>query len=149
MRSVAVLFITAFLLPAADPLPIPWEMTTTTLMGKKAILILDTGARIEGNWISVTPDSYTIEIEKSRGPNRPPKGIQTLPRASIASLRLRERRIRGRAWGTAIGFYLAVPLAWQVSTAAAAAPVFVGTIALGFFAGRALDKTMREVHIEP
>lgn len=149
MKIFIALLTSALLAQAAPPMPVQWEMTTAAFAGRRAIVTLDTGARIEGTWLGVTPATFTIDIEKSRGRNKPPRGVQTIERKSIVELRLQEKRIRGRAWGLTIGYFGGMPLAYQAPAAAIALPVLVSVMAAGFFAGRALDKATREVHITP
>jgi hypothetical protein len=48
MRRASLLPLTPVLLTALPPLPIKWEMTTAAFGGQKAIVKLDSGARIEG-----------------------------------------------------------------------------------------------------
>lgn len=149
MKLLALALVTALLLPAAPPLPIEWHMTTAAFAGRRAIVTLDTGARVQGSWLGVSPDTFTMDIERSRGKNRPPLGVQTLQRNSIVDLRLQEKRIRGRAWGAALGYFIGAPLAINTGSAAAALPVFAAVLTFAFLAGRASDKATRPVHITP
>ena len=162
MRMIT-LFLAAvpLLLHAAPPMQIEWEMTPAAFGGRKAIVKLDSGARIEGNWLSVTPATFTIDVERARGKNSPPRGVHTLDRRAIVELRLQERRIRGRVWGTVFGF-VAAPSAlsavhgrsWEQGRslekkAGPALGVFYGVLVASYMAGRAFDKATREVHIKP
>lgn len=145
MKTVAMLLSLAL---AASAAPIPWELTTSALMGKKAFVTFNDGTRIEGNWLGVTPDSFQFEVQKARGPNRPPRGVHTFERSSIKELRLQERRVRGRVWGLVFGFYGGSFIALNSASLTAARIIFPLGTALGFLAGRAADKATREVQIE-
>lgn len=162
MRLITlVLAAVPLLLHAAPPLPIEWEMTTAALGGRKAIVKLDNGARIEGNWLGVTPNTFTIDVERAMGKNSPPRGVHTLDRSAIVELRLQERRIRGRVWGTVFGFVAGSSAlsaihgrSWEQGRslekkAGPALGVFYGVLVASYVAGRAFDKATREVHIKP
>lgn len=145
MKTVILLLIFA-LATHADP--IPWELTTSVLAGKKALVTLNDGARIEGNWLGVTPDTFQFEVQKARGPNRPSRGIHTFQRNSIQQLRFQERRVRGRVWGLVAGCWGGSILVLSMPSAAAARFVFLLATTGGFLAGHASDKHTREVQIE-
>jgi hypothetical protein len=161
MRTINILLAAApLLLHAAPPAPIEWEMTPAAFGGRKAIVTLDNGARIEGNWLSVTPATFTIDVERARGKNPPPRGVHTLDRSAIVELRLQERRIRGRVWGTVFGFVAGSSAlatvyrrSWErggpTERAGPAAGVFYGVLAASYLAGRVFDKATREVRIKP
>lgn len=160
MRTITILLAAMPLLHAAPPLPIEWEMTTAALGGRKAIVKLDNGARIEGNWLGVTPNTFTIDVERAMGKNSPPRGVHTLDRSAIVELRLQERRIRGRVWGTVFGYLAGITAASAVhgrsreqgsslQHAGPATGVLFGVLVTSYVAGRAFDKATREVHIKP
>lgn len=149
MRNGLLLFLAPVLLYAAPPLPIEWEMTTAAFGGRKAIVKLDGGARIEGTWLGVTPTTFTIDVDRTKGKNRPPKGVQTFERSAIIELRVQERRIRGRVIGTILGYFVGVPLAYRAPSSTAAGPVLLSVIAVSHLVGRASDKATRVVHIKP
>lgn len=162
MRMITLLLAAVPLLHAAPPMQIEWEMTPAAFGGRKAIVKLDNGARIEGNWLSVTPATFTIDVERARGKNQPPRGVHTLDRRAIVELRLQERRIRGRVWGTVFGlvagsFALSAVhgRSWEQgrSLEKKASPallgVFYGVLVASYVGGRAFDKATREVHIKP
>jgi hypothetical protein len=160
MRMITLLLAAVPLLHAAPPMQIEWEMTPAAFGGLKAIVKLDNGARIEGNWLSVTPATFTIDVERARGKNQPPRGVHTLDRRAIVELRLQERRIRGRVWGTVFGFVAGSfalravhGRSWErgssMERAGPAAGVYYGVLVASYVAGRAFDKATREVHIKP
>jgi hypothetical protein len=137
------------LLGAAPPVPIEWEMTPAAFGGRKAIVTLDNGARIEGVWLGVTPTTFTIDVDRTKGKNRPPKGVHTLERGAIVELRLQERRIRGRVIGTAAGYFAGMPLFWSMATPAGGLAVLGSVMTVSHLLGRASDKATRIVHIKP
>jgi hypothetical protein len=158
MRHVLLLMLAPLILQAGPPLPIEWEMTTAAFGGRKAIVKLDTGARIEGVWLGVTPSTFTMDVKRTKGKNRPPKGVQTIDRGAIVELRLHESRIRrevtGTLLGTAIGLhaadYAAVSTSALMSTGASTAvflTVWVSVITTARLVGRWLDKKSRRVVI--
>lgn len=149
MKRLTLVLLAPVLLYAAPPLPIEWEMTTAAFGGRKAIVKLDSGARIEGVWLDVTPTTFTIDVDRTKGKNGPPKGVQTLERSSIVELRLQERRIRGRVIGTLIGYFGGMPLAYQAPSAAVGLPVLIAMLTTSHLLGRASDKTTRVVYIKP
>lgn len=150
MRTITSLLATApLLLHAAPPLPIEWEMTTAAFGGRKAIVELDSGARIEGTWLGVTPTTFTMDVDRTKGKNRPPKGVQTIERSAIVELRLQERRIRGRVIGTAAGYFAGTPLFWSMATPAGALAVLGSVMTVSYLLGRASDKATRVVYIKP
>jgi hypothetical protein len=149
MRNGLLLFLAPVLLYAAPPLPIEWEMTTAAFGGRKAIVKLDGGARIEGTWLGVTPTTFTIDVDRTKGKNRPPKGVQTFERSAIIELRVQERRIRGRVGGTLLGWFVGSPLMLGMSTPTAGVAVLASVMTAGHLAGRKLDKATRVVHIKP
>ncbi len=141
-------------------MPVEWEMTPAAFGGRKAIVKLDTGARIEGNWLGVTPTTFTIDVERSRGKNQPRRGVHTLDRSAIVELRLQEKRIRGRVWGTVFGFVAGSSAlsvvhgrSWEQGRslekkAGPALGVFYGVLVASYMAGRAFDKATRVVLIK-
>lgn len=137
------------LLSAALPAPIEWERTPAAFGGRKAIVKLDTGARIEGNWLGVTPTTFTMDVERTKGKNRPSKGVQTIDRSSIVELRVQERRIRGRVIGTMAGYFAGTPLFWSMATPAGGLAVLASVMTVSHLLGTASDKATRIVHIKP
>ncbi len=149
MRYLFLLLLAPLLLHAAPPVPLEWEMNTAAFGGRKAIVKLDSGARIEGNWLSVTPTTFTMDVERTKGKNRPPKGVQTIERSAIVELRPQERRIRGRVIGTTAGFFAGTPMFWSMATPAGGLAVLGSVMTVSHLLGRASDKATRVVHIKP
>lgn len=149
MRHALLLMLAPLLLSAAPPLPIEWEMTTAAFGGRKAIVKLDSGARIEGTWLGVTPTTFTMDVKRAKGKNRPAKGVHTLERSAIVELRLQERRIRGRVIGTTAGYFAGMPLFWSMATPAGGLAVLGSVMTVSHLLGRAADKATRVVHIKP
>jgi len=148
MRHVLPLLLAPVLLTAAPPLPMEWEMTPAAFGGRKAIVKLNTGARIEGVWLGVTSTTFTIDVDRAYGKNRPQKGVHTLERSAIVELRVQERRIRGRVWGLVFGYFGGALPALHLSSSGAAKFVFLLCTTTGFLAGYAADKATQVVLIK-
>lgn len=145
MRTLILLLFVALPTFAA---PIPWEATTSILKGKKVIVALNDGTRLEGNWLGVTPDTFQFEVQKARGPNRPSRGIHTFERSSIRKLKRQERRVGFHFCGMILGLFGGSAIVMQSGSFTAAPIVLPLAVGVGFFIGRAADKATREVQIE-
>ncbi|MBE7541688.1 MAG: hypothetical protein M9913_10345 [Bryobacteraceae bacterium] len=148
MRHGMLLLSAPLLLHAAPPLPIEWEMTTAAFGGRKAVVKLDSGARIEGVWLGVTPTTFTMDVDRTKGRNRLPKGVQTIDRSSIVELRVQERRIRGRVIGTTAGYFAGMPLFWSMASPAGGLAVLGSVMTVSHLLGRVSDKATRVVLIK-
>ena len=145
------LLILAFMMSAqAQPQRIAWERTTEAFKGKFILVKLTSGTRIGGGWLSVTSQTFTMSVESSSNKHEIQKGIQTVARSSIAEVRVRNRRVRGRVIGTLAGFYSVAAIGSLVSGSMEALQGPTGIAALGgavagYFIGRSLDKASREI----
>ncbi|MCL4844859.1 MAG: hypothetical protein KJZ79_23615 [Bryobacteraceae bacterium] len=149
MRHLFLLSLAAALLPAAPPPPIEWEATTAILGGHTAIVKLDSGARIEGAWLGVTPTTFTMDVKRAKGKNRPAKGVQTIGRSAIVELRVRRHRIRGRGFGVLTALFLTPNLILRTSSVPAIWTVCIGVGVAPIIAGAIWDHSSQVVHIKP
>lgn len=141
---------------SAQPIPerIAWNRTPEVLAGRLVIVKLTDGTRIAGSWVSVTPSTFTLSVEKTSDKREVRKGLQTLPKSSIAEARARKRRVRGCIIGTLSGFYGIAALGGALSGSREALQGFIGIAAYGgaiagYFIGRASDRATREIILLP
>jgi len=135
---------------SAKAQPIAWDHTTEALKGKFILVKLTSGTLIGGGWLSVTSQTFTMSVESSSNKHEIQKGLQTVARSSIAEVRVRNRRVRGRVIGTLAGFYSVAAIGSLVSGSMEALQGPTGIAALGgavagYFIGRSLDKASREI----
>lgn len=155
MRTITLFTVCLLALRAeAEPVRIAWSHTPEVLKDKCVLVQLTTGTKIEGRWISVTADTFTMQVEKSSARNVIGKGTQTLPRSSIAAMRTRNRRVRGRVIGVVGGFYSVAAIASAATRSPDGLQGGWGLAALGggiagYFAGRASDRATQEVILLP
>lgn len=97
------------------PLRIPWSQSPDAFAGDSVRVKLTTGTTLRGYWTSVKPDSFTMKVEHTSNRHAVGKGLQTLPRDSIAEVSSGVRRTRGRRWGTGIGIQALAPLGVSAS----------------------------------
>jgi hypothetical protein len=151
MRPVALLFIAALPLAAAEPITVPWGQTPSMLASRTAIVDLDSGARLHGTWLAVTPSTFAFDVAYSGGRHPVKPGVNTFDRAAIQRLRFQEKRIRARAWGTAAGYFTGAGIAARNSKssrdAVTAFSVVIATTTTGYLIGRFFDKKSREVRL--
>lgn len=133
---------------------VPWDRTPQVLAGKRVVVELNDGTKVEGAWLAVAASAFTMKVEKSSGPGRRAKGSQSLDRSEIRRVWFGERRVRGRVLGTIGGFYAVMaiaaaatgaPDAFQGGWGIAAVAAGVG----GYQLGKVFDRSLREVIIEP
>ena len=90
------------------------------ILGKTITIALPEGAVVEGETISVTSSSLTLDVKKTSDPARHPAGRTSLPRPSISEVRMIAAHGNGgRVLGSVLG-------------------VLIGTIAGSEIAGHAL-----------
>ena len=138
---------------AVAPEHVPWGRTNEIFAGRRVLVRLMSGAKIEGHWAGVTPDTFTMNVEKTSDRRAVGKGLQTLPRSSIAGVRTGTTRVRGRVIGVAAGYFGIAGIGIAIygkngGEFAAPFAAIAGGIA-GYFAGRAIDRATHEVVLEP
>jgi hypothetical protein len=131
-----------------------WDRTPEFFTGKRAIVSLKDGTAIEGTWNSVTEETFTMQVEKTSRKQNVPKGLRTFSRSLILSLRVGNRRVRGRVIGSLSGFYGVVALAGASTGSAEALQGGWGIAAfgagiVGYLAGSAYDRATYQIDIEP
>ena len=128
------------------PERIPWNESPEALAGHFVSVTLKDGSRVGGYWTSVTPNTFTMRVEKTSNHRAFAKGIRRMPRESIVEVRAGERRVRGRVIGTIAGLYLLTIAVVEGNTGSGvilAAP-WVGGIS-GYYVGRAIDQSTRPI----
>jgi len=143
---IAILFLTTALLLPADPQSerVQWNHAATAFAGRSVEVKLTSGTRIRGAWNWVTPDSFTMRVEKTSNGREYRKGVQTVPRSLIAEVRVGERRVRGRWIGSLAGFYSIAAIGAAASRSPEALQGAIGIAAYaggfaGYFIGRSYD----------
>jgi hypothetical protein len=138
----------------AQPERVAWARTTVAFAGRHVVVRLTTGTRIDGHWVGVTPETFTMSVTKTSDRRVVSAGLQTLPRSSIVTLRAGKQRVRGRVIGTVAGFYGPATLGYLVTRQPDGLQSGWGIAAytlafVGFFVGRAYDHGTREVVLLP
>lgn len=155
MKNLALLLAFATLASAQPaPLRVAWNETPLAFAGKRVIVDLNNGTRIQGSWATVADDVFTMRVEKTSRSADVAKGAQTLSRSSIKRIRIENRRVRGRVIGTLAGFYAVAGIASAAYRSSEALQGGWGIAAiaggvLGYYTGRSIDRSTREVLLEP
>jgi len=135
------------------PEQVPWARTAEAFAGRRVLVRLSNGVRIEGDWAGVTADTFTMNVRKTSDRRTVGKGLQTLARSSIAGVRTGTTRVRGRVIGVAAGYFATGGIELAISgrnsgELAAPGAAIAGGIA-GYFVGRAIDRATHEVVLGP
>ena len=146
------LFLVASIL-VAQAQPIAWNRSAESMAGQFAQVKLTNVTRIGGTWVSVTPKSFTMNVEKTSNKTEIGKGLQSIPRSSLLQLRAGTRRARGRVIGTLTGYFVIAAIAGLASGAEAAQgpwglAILGGGIA-GYYIGKSVDYDAREISFLP
>ncbi len=149
MRTLILLITINCSLFAQRTVSVRWRDTPTFLGNQTSIARLASGARLEGEWRSVTPTSFTMFVRKSSGgPNQ--KGTVTVDRSDLEYLSFRPSRYAGRVTGSVTGFPLGAMLGGGLSATATGARTggAIGMI-IGYGLGRIRDRAAVSVLILP
>ena len=149
MRTLILLITINCSLFAQRTLSVRWRDTPTFLGNQTSIARLASGVRLEGEWRSVTPTSFTMFVRKSKdGPSQ--RGTVTVDRADLEYLSFRPSRYAGRVTGSVTGFPLGAMLGGGLSATAAGARAggAIGMI-IGYGLGRIRDRAAVSVLILP
>lgn len=157
MKNLAILLavvLTAPLLAAVRPVETTWSGSPEAFANYTVIVTTRSGARLEGQWISVATDSGRMSVRKTSRKREYPKGYATINRNTIDKVELVRHRIRGRVWGTIIGAYAGVALVWAATqsgegTQGPAGFVPIATGVLGYYAGKGYDRAPIPVSFLP
>ena len=145
---LALLF--AASLTCGKSLTVEWSRTPEALAGKIVRVNLKDGSVLDGDWIGVTPNSFTMRVNSTTS-DMVRKGTNTLARSSIGALAFRRHRIRGRVIGTALGWFISGGIVSAISRAPDASPIasvaLAGAAAGGLLIGRSVDREMTAVVI--
>lgn len=151
MTALALLILAALSAAAAEPISVTWEQTPGLLASRDAIVDLDSGTRLYGRWLAVTPSAFSFDVTYSTGRNPVPPGACSFDRASLRRLRFREKRIRARSIGTAAGYFTGAGVAAQNFNRSRdygkGFAVIVATTTTGYLVGRIFDKRTYEVRL--
>ena len=152
MRTILFLLLTTSIYgqAPAPPESVAWNRAPSALAGHFVSMKLTDGTRIGGYWISVTPHTFTMKVRTSSNPRTVGQDIQTIPRASIAQVRVGGRRsTRGRTYGTIIGIYGVTALAIRARSGRLmlAGPI-LGSV-IGHELGDAFDGRSRQIVLLP
>jgi hypothetical protein len=149
VRTLLLLVTIECSLLAQHTVSVRWSDTPTLLGNQPAIARLASGVRLEGEWRSVTPTSFTMSVRKSSGsPSQ--KGTVTVDRADLEYLSFRPVRFKGRVTGLVAGFPLGAMLGGGLTATSdgARAAGAIGMI-IGYGLGRIRDRTPISVFILP
>lgn len=135
--ALALALATAALL--AQPIEVKWSESPVEFAGKRVVVHLTNGARFDGTWVAVTPN--TVRFRRSNKP------IETYAKSTIAQVRVGHWRIRGRVLGTVTAFYAMSAIALRTSPKAGHA--ILPAMAGGYALGRAIDKNTLPVVFLP
>ncbi|HLJ45039.1 MAG TPA: hypothetical protein VKU01_03480 [Bryobacteraceae bacterium] len=155
MRTIALLFTCTWAVHAGlQPERVAWDRTPEAFAGRHVVVGLKDGTKIDGHWAGITTDTFTMQVAKTSNHRAVGKGIQTLPRISIITLRVGKQHIRGRVVGSVVGFYGPALIGSAVQRSSEAiqsgwgVAAYAGAV-IGFCLGRAVDHATHEVILVP
>jgi len=145
-------FDSSFAAHAADQVvSVQWSQIPVALSGQTARVALQR-VTVEGHLIAVSPQAMELLIEKTSDKNRYAKGQVSIPRAEVKTIHAIRTRIRGRVWGTSLGFlggsYGGEALATIKGSAWPVLLIPVGAV-IGYQIGKRTDITKIRVEILP
>ena len=129
-----------------------WSELAAAVVLKRVAVGTPEGLRVEGQVIAVEPDALRLQVKK---------GETRIPRASVTTIDLRQKRIRGRIIGTVAGGALGLAGVVAVVFAcwhgcphegradAAIFAVLIGTPVAGYFLGNWADRKNTRITILP
>jgi uncharacterized membrane protein len=124
---------------AAGDVTLHWSEIGPSVKGVNATVVLVNGEHVKGLIVDVQPDALVMD------PNR------RVPRATVAQVRIRKNRIKGRVIGSSIGLAIgglgaAAGDTGSAGARAAAAAVWIGG---GYLIGYAIDRHEVVINISP
>jgi hypothetical protein len=146
-------------LAAGGEIESAWANLSPLIVNKRIALILPNGSRVVGEAVEVRPEELAMKIGKTSDTHANPKGVASIPRASVKTLQLLEMRSTGRIVGTILGIgaglgvAVAIILAGGIfskDTGAKTAGIVAVTTGLpvaGFFIGRSVDRKVTTIKI--
>jgi len=159
LGSVALLC--AMAIPAAantSIVEVPWDQLSGLILGKTITIALPEGAVVQGETISVTSSSLTLDVKKTSDPVRYPAGRTSLPRPSISEVRMiASHGNGGRVLGSVVGALVGMVAGGEIAGHALHGEgpivstftgVAVATTVGGYELGKSLDQRLRLIRIE-
>jgi len=128
---------------------VEWARTPEAFAGKWVAARLASGTRIEGHWVSVTPEAFTMKVEKTSDKAEVSKGTRELARSALVQVKSGKRRARGRVIGTIAGYFAGVVIGNLAGDLGGAAIGALTGLVGGHLVGRASDRAMHEVVLLP
>ena len=165
--GVAILSILPLLAEGSDVRHVKWE--DLSMVEGTTVRIALPGGVITGKATSVEADALVVDVQKTSDPNAYPKGMLRVPRQKLHRIEMQTKGQTGRAVLTTLGALAGVgggaavlasynhclPLfgpCSQEPSAGIGATAFVGVaagVAVGYFAGNALDQHWAAIEILP
>jgi hypothetical protein len=144
---------------AAGQLEVRWNELSPLVVGHVVKIELPDGTAVSGEVAAVREDGLSMEIRKSSNSSAHPKGMASIPRASITTVEVRETHgAGGRVLGTVVGLVVGAVAGGEIvahgtKTEAAGVPTFLavtvaGTVA-GYLVGRSVDLRGKVIRIVP
>jgi hypothetical protein len=144
----------------ARQLRMKWEELGSKLLNQKVALLLPDGTHVQGKVLQVEEGGLRLNVTKSSNRNVQRKGKHLISRQSISVLHLTEYRKIGRLLGTTVAIAAAAgivaasyPDLYEGPTAiivpAVTAGGMIGVAIGGYYAGKAFDKKVTEIWVEP
>ena len=166
--GVAILSILPLLAEGSDVMHVKWE--GLSMVEGTTVRIALPGGVITGKATSVEADALVVDVQKTSDPNAYPKGTLRAPRENLHRIEMQTKGKTGRAVLATLGALAGVgggaavlasynhclPLfgpCSQEHSAGIGAAAFVGVaaagVAVGYFAGNAVDKRWTAIEILP
>jgi hypothetical protein len=144
----------------AQPISLKWNELGPEITGKKVALILPDGTAVQGKVRGVDSTGLQLKISKTSDRRAQPKGLHTIPRASVTLLQVTGYRKIARVAFTVGAVAAAAPfvaMGFQNTAEgplAVAVPVagIVGVAGLGvggYYFGKAVDKRVVLIRVVP
>jgi len=146
-------------LAESRPLELKWGELGPIVSGHRVELVLPDSTVVKGEAVLVREEALVIDVNKASGPTTYQKGNASIPRSSVALIRLRRT---GGSWGKTIGTVVGVltgvvvggyVAATTTDSAGTGIPLFLGVASAGtlggYYAGKELDKTVTLIKVLP
>lgn len=89
--------------PGVKTISLQWEDLAPLVAGREVEIVLSDGTKVRGDVYAVQEDRLVMDVKKTSNKRVYPKGQQSIERASIPSLNLRNKTIRWRVIATTAG----------------------------------------------
>jgi len=142
---------------ATNRMEVHWNQLSSLILGREVSLVLPGGTDIAGDVIAVRADSLALDVRKTSNEKVQPKGESAIPRASITTLQLRERKgVGGRVLGVVVGAIVGMvaggeTVAHTTYNEAAAVGTFTGVSVAGavggYYVGRSVDSRTTVIRV--